>query len=98
MTLGITYGGGLIIRESRAGHLSSRDIFFSMALMGLCHSIIEDTLVMSTLGAHHSGLVWGRLALALVSVFVLTRIVALLPAGMMERFLVRPPAGRPSKT
>ena len=42
MTLGITYGGGLIIRQAQSGRLGKRDIFYSLVLMSLCHSIVED--------------------------------------------------------
>ncbi|MGL4208342.1 MAG: hypothetical protein ACRCTY_03030, partial [Candidatus Adiutrix sp.] len=41
--LGLTYGGGLIIAESRSGHLSKQDIFGSMMLMAAFHSLFEDT-------------------------------------------------------
>ena len=92
MTMGLTYGGGLIIKEAKSGRLSRRDVLFSMTLMGLCHSLIEDTLVMSTLGAHHSGLVWGRLVLTLLSVFVFARVFALLPEGAKRHLFVRAPA------
>jgi hypothetical protein len=55
VTLGLSYGGGLLIQHARTGEIADRDVFFSMALLGLCHSLIEDTLVMSAVGAHHSG-------------------------------------------
>ena len=92
MTMGLTYGGGLIIKEAKSGRLSRRDVLFSMTLMGLCHSLIEDTLVMSTLGAHHSGLVWGRLVLTLLSVFVFARVFGVLPEGAKRHLFARAPA------
>ncbi len=61
MTLGLSYGGGLIIQEAQSGRLSKQDVFSSVALMGLCHSIFEDTLLLMVLGAHVSGIFWGRL-------------------------------------
>ena len=93
MTLGITYGGGLIIKESRSGQLSSRDVFFSLALLSLCHSLIEDTLLMLAIGAHIAGVLFGRLLFSLAVVFVLARIFGRLPDDRFERFLVRPRAG-----
>jgi spore maturation protein SpmB len=74
ITLGLSYGGGLIIREARAGHLGKRDIFFSMAAMSLCHALIEDTLLMMAVGGHVSGILWARLAFTLL---VLAAIVPL---------------------
>ena len=92
MTLGLSYGGGLIIQEARSGRLSKRDIFCSMALMGLCHSLIEDTLVMMLLGGHVSGVFWGRLLFSLLAIFLLGRLIRALPQAVFERYLVRPTA------
>ncbi len=90
ITLGLSYGGGLIIREAQSGHLSRADIFSSITLMGLCHSLIEDSLLMMVLGGHLSGVLWGRLLFSLLVVFLLTRLVRLLPQGLFERYVVRP--------
>ena len=89
MTMGLCYGGGLIIQEARSGRLSERDIFFSLALMSLCHSLIEDTLLMAALGAHHSGILWGRFLFALVGVFLLSRVLRRLPDTFFRRHLFR---------
>jgi hypothetical protein len=68
ITLGLSFGGGLLIREARSGVLTPRDMLLVMSLLGLCHSLIEDTLLMLLLGAHLSGILWARLAFALVVV------------------------------
>ena len=90
MTLGLSYGGGLIIREAGSGHLERRDIFSSIALLGLCHSLIEDSLLMMVLGGHVSGVLWGRLVFALLVVFLLCRLLRLMPPTLLERYFVRP--------
>ena len=51
MCMGIIYGSGLIIRASRDGSLSRKDIFGSVTLMGLAHAIIEDTLLLMVVGS-----------------------------------------------
>ena len=90
MTLGLSYGGGLIIREAQSGRLSRQDIFCSIALMGLCHSLIEDSLLMMVLGGHVSGVFWGRLCFALGAVFLFSRLLRVLPQALFERYIVRP--------
>lgn len=75
LTLGITYGGGLIIHESRSGTVSRMDLFSAMTLMALSHALIEDTLVMSLLGAHMAGTFWARLIFSLVVVAILSRLL-----------------------
>ncbi len=90
ITLGLSYGGGLIIREAQSGHLSKQDVFCSIALMGLCHSLIEDSLLMIVLGGHVSGVFWGRLIFSLAVVFLLSRLLRVLPKTFFERHIVRP--------
>lgn len=74
MTLGLSFGGGLLIREAESGLLSNKDIFISMALLALCHSLIEDTLLILLLGAHISGVLWGRLIFSLLITILLSRL------------------------
>lgn len=89
MTLGIGYGGALIIREAQSGGLSKRDVFASLAMLGLCHSLIEDTLVMMLLGGHFSGVFWGRLFFSLLITYLLGLLISRLPQALFERYLVR---------
>lgn len=65
--LGISYGAGLLIREAQSGAISPRQIFLSCVLMGFAHSVIEDTLIVISLGADVYGVLVGRLVFALVA-------------------------------
>lgn len=73
MTLGLAYGGGLLIREAERGDIAPTDIFAAISLLGLCHSLIEDTLLVMLLGAELSGILGARLAFALVVIALLSR-------------------------
>jgi len=85
--MGIVIGGGLIIQEARSGKISDRDVYASMALMSLSHSLIEDTLVVSIIGAHSSGLLWARLTFTLILIFPLVQLVKRLPDRLFEKYL-----------
>ena len=61
-TLGILYGSGLLIKETQEGSLSKRDALCSISLLGLSHSLIEDTLLLMLVG----GSLWGLLAFRVV--------------------------------
>lgn len=65
--LGISYGGALLIREARSAALSPRQIVLSCVFMGFAHSVIEDTLLMVSLGGDIYGLLAGRLVFAVVA-------------------------------
>lgn len=73
--LGISYGGGLLIREAKSGTIAKRDILLTLAFLNLCHSLIEDTLVMMLLGADLSGILWARLAFSLLVIGVIARLM-----------------------
>jgi spore maturation protein SpmB len=92
MTMGLTYGGGLIIHESKSGRVQPRDVFASLTLMGLTHSVIEDTLLMVMLGGHLSGILFGRLIFSLLVVALLMRCLPFFPRSFVDRFLYRLPA------
>lgn len=74
MVMGLSYGGALIIREACSGKLDRREIFYSMVLMGMCHSLVEDTLLMVALGGRLGGIFWGRILFSLGIVFCIVRI------------------------
>jgi hypothetical protein len=90
LVLGLAYGGGRIIHEARTGQVEGRDVFAALTLMGLCHSLIEDTLLMSLVGGHVSGILWGRLLFSLVVTALLTRGVGRLSGQTARRFLWTP--------
>nr|WP_287410479.1 hypothetical protein [Pseudodesulfovibrio sp.] len=86
-TLGLAYGGGLIINEAQSGRIDRKDVFYSLTLMGLCHSMIEDTLLMMLIGGHLSGIFWGRMLFGLVAMTILVQITRRLPQSFCNKYL-----------
>lgn len=72
--VGLALGGGLIIAESRGGHISQRDIFGSMMLMAVFHSMIEDTLIVWAFGGSLWWLLGARLIFAVALAGLVTRL------------------------
>jgi hypothetical protein len=73
LTLGIAYGGGLLVEEGKRKGLKAKEIFFSMTLMGLFHSIFEDTLLMLSMGGHWSGIIVFRTIFAFFFTYLVVR-------------------------
>jgi hypothetical protein len=76
LTMGIAYGGGLILHEIRTGALDRKDVLASVRFMGLSHGVIEDTLLMMLLGASVNVILWGRLAFTLLVMGMIGLVVA----------------------
>ena len=88
MTLGLAYGGGLIIKEVKSGYLSKKDAFLSLSLMGLSHSLIEDTLLMLAIGASLVGILFARLLFTIAVMVVLIKFITHLSKRRFERYFV----------
>ncbi|HAA44708.1 MAG: hypothetical protein XD36_0901 [Halomonas sp. 54_146] len=72
-TLGLSYGAGLLIRDVQNGVLSKRDSTLALCFLGLCHSVIEDTLLILMLGADITGILWARLLFAVIVTAIIAR-------------------------
>lgn len=90
LTLGISYGGALLIDEAEAGHIQPRDVLFSISLLGLSHSLIEDTLLMMLIGADLTGILLGRVLFTLVVIYLMVKLLQVAHINRMEKYLVRP--------
>lgn len=78
-TLGLAFGGALLIDEVKSGRVGRRDIILAMSFLGLCHSLIEDTLLILLLGCSLWIVLGARLVFALALVFVLSKVVTVKP-------------------
>lgn len=75
LTLGLTFGAGLLIDEAKSGRIKKRDVLLSVCFLGLAHSLIEDTLLILLLGTDLIAVLWARLAFALIVIGILARLI-----------------------
>ena len=66
MTIGIQYGGGILIKDIKSGKVDKQSVFLAVSLLNLLHAIIEDTILMALIGGHISGILFARVIFSLV--------------------------------
>jgi len=89
MSLGILYGGALIIKETEEKQIPKLDVFYTFVLMGLCHSLIEDSLLMLSMGADWTMIFIFRMLFALIITFLIVRFTKLFSSAKVERITTR---------
>jgi len=88
MTLGLAYGGGLIVKEAKSKIISKKDIFYSLSMMGLSHSLIEDTLLIFAIGGSLAGILLGRIVFTLIILIVIIRVINHLSKKTFEKIFM----------
>jgi len=74
MTLGLAYGGGLIINDVKQSNLHPRNVLYALLLMSLFHSVIEDSLLMISIGARFSGVFVFRFVFTIIIMYSFVKI------------------------
>lgn len=87
ITLGLSFGGGLLINEAKTGHIPARDVFTAIMLLNLLHSLIEDTLLILLIGADFNTIFWGRLVFSVVVISVISSLVRRVSPQICEKYL-----------
>lgn len=72
--LGLSYGGALIIEATKRENYSPRTRFLALSWLSLCHSLIEDTLLILALGANLWIILVGRVVLTILLIGLLAHL------------------------
>jgi hypothetical protein len=80
MILGLVFGSALIIKEKDENpSIHKKDFVYAMVLLGLCHAIIEDTLLLMGIGASIWGILIFRTIFALLFTYIFVAISKINP-------------------
>ncbi|WP_320826834.1 hypothetical protein [Reinekea sp.] len=96
LTLGLSFGGGLLIREAASGRIKPMDVFAALTLLGLSHSLIEDTVLILLMGADLSAVLSLRLLFTLLVAWPLIYWARGRSAAFQQRYLVHTLGHEPS--
>ena len=75
MSLGLAYGAGMIIKYSRDGKLTHREMVLIITFLSLNHSLFEDVLLFVAIGAQGTVLQVIRMTAAVVVTAILARLL-----------------------
>ncbi|CAH6895493.1 conserved membrane hypothetical protein [Vibrio chagasii] len=89
ITLGLSFGGGLLINEAKEGHIAARDVFTAIMLLNLLHSLIEDTLLILLIGADFYTIFWGRIVFSVLIVALISHAIKRVKPTICERYFYR---------
>jgi len=87
VTLGLGFGGGLLIKEVAGGHIPRRDVFGVLCFINLLHSLFEDTSVVMLMGPNLGIILVGRMLYSMLFIFVLMHLVHNLPERWWQTML-----------
>ena len=65
ITIGLQFGGGILIKEVKSAKIDKQSVFLSILMINLIHAMIEDTLLMLAVGGHYSGVIFARIIFGL---------------------------------
>ena len=88
LTLGLGFGGGLMIKDVRQGMIPAQAAVASLVLINLYHSVFEDTAVMMLLGPSLFYILVVRGVFALILTYLIIRVLGLLSDSKYDRWVV----------
>ncbi len=80
-TVGILYGGGILIKETQQNRMTKKDLFCAISLMGVAHALIEDTILMLLVGAS----VWVTFVFRIIFVIACAAAISFLYDKFVEK-------------
>ncbi|ENM5927215.1 hypothetical protein ILY70_003254 [Vibrio mimicus] len=75
MTLGLVYGGALLLKEVESGDLDKDDVILSVTSMNLFHSIIEDTIIILMMGGVLFWVLFVRFILTVIVMNIISQLI-----------------------
>ncbi|HWI51270.1 MAG TPA: nucleoside recognition domain-containing protein [Symbiobacteriaceae bacterium] len=75
LAVGLTYGSGVVLQAGEEGRLTRAELTVTCVFLGICHAVIEETILFSAAGTSGLLLVSVRAVAGLVFAFGASRIL-----------------------
>ena len=88
LTIGLGFGGGLMIKDVRAGNVEERDAVCALLFINLFHSLIEDTSLVMLLGPSLFIILFVRAIFVLCIAYIIIKLIKITPNWLLHNFIV----------
>jgi hypothetical protein len=88
LTLGLGFGGGLMIKDVKASNVKQADAIGALVLINLFHSVIEDTSLVMLLGPSLFYVLVIRLIFSLIIAYIVISILKVMPTRLRQKISV----------
>lgn len=88
LTLGLGFGGGLMIKDVKSGNVKQTDAIGALVLINLFHSVIEDTSLVMLLGPSLFYVLFIRLIFSLIIAYIVISILKFIPDKIRQKLSV----------
>jgi len=78
--VGVTFGAGIIIQVGQEGRLTRNQLTTACVLVGICHAVFEETILLTAAGTNGLLLLGVRAVMGILFGYVASRILLPLPA------------------
>lgn len=75
LTVGLTYGSGIILQVAEEGKLTRDELTVACVALGICHALVEETMLMTAAGASGLLLVGSRALFGLLFGLIASRLL-----------------------
>ncbi len=77
LAVGLTYGAGVILQTAEAGRLTRRELTTACVFLGICHALIEETILFTAIGTNGLLLIAIRVVAGLAFGYAAARLLKL---------------------
>jgi hypothetical protein len=75
LALGLFFGAGVLFQSVEEGNMDKKSIVIVCVFLGICHALVEDTLVFIPTGANLMIVFFSRLIAALLIAYITSKLI-----------------------
>lgn len=81
LAVGLTYGAGILLQTGEEGRLSRNELTVACVFLGICHAVVEETILLAAIGLNGFLVIGVRFGAALVFGLAASRLLLKAPAA-----------------